>query len=77
MKKNFLQLVLAGLFALSIGTAAAVFAEAAGPVVPLGCPACDAQMGCAGSTCKCVYSWVIRGGGLEPADRYVCVPPTT
>jgi hypothetical protein len=73
MIKNYLQLVLGGLFALSVGTAAAVFADAAGPVDSLSCPACSDDFGCPGSTCKCKYSWV-RVGGLEPAGRYVCLP---
>jgi hypothetical protein len=57
MKKHFLQLVLAGLFALSAGTIGTVFAVVAlaPPAFGAVCPGCDANNGCIGSTCTCLF----------------------
>lgn len=59
MKKSFLQLVFAGLFALSVGTAGAVLAETTlvvpRPLAP--CPTCRTiDLSCPGSTCGCNYN---------------------
>jgi len=68
MKENFLRVVLAGLFALSVGTAGAVFAQ--GPLtVPVKCPSCSQDLACPGSPCNCKYNTL----GNPPG--YVCVPP--
>lgn len=70
MKKDFLRLVLASLFALSVGTAGAVFAEVAwAEPAPLAtCPACGVGLTCAGSRCNCTFN--ANTGG------YYCAPPT-
>lgn len=55
MRKDFLRVVLAGLFTLSVGAAGAVFA-AVRSVQPLAtCPSCSIDLGCPGSTCNCKY----------------------
>jgi hypothetical protein len=57
MRKDFLKLVLVGLFAVSIGTVGVVFAGVAwgGPALPK-CPACNKlDLTCVGSTCSCQW----------------------
>jgi len=63
MKKNFLRLVLVGLFALSAIPAAVVFAKVTWAQAPPPCPSCDGSLGCAGSRCTCQF----QGGG-----QYAC-----
>lgn len=56
MKKNFLRPVLAGLFAISIGTVGVAFAQvaSAGPGPLWSCPAtCVFSNGCPGVPCTC------------------------
>ena len=57
MKKNSVKLILAVLFALSIGTTVTVFGEVAlagGP--PPTCPkTCVFSQGCVGTTCTCTF----------------------
>jgi len=50
MKMHFLQLVLAGLFALSAGTVGVVLVVVAlaPPAFAAGCPTCDGNNGCIG-----------------------------
>ena len=57
MKEHFLQLVLAGLFALSAGTVGAVLVVVAlaPPAFAAACPSCDGDNGCVGSTCSCQF----------------------
>jgi hypothetical protein len=59
MKRKFLQVILVGLLALSVGTAATVFVGvASGQDFGGGgsCPkACDRLGGCPGSTCSCTF----------------------
>lgn len=68
MNRYFLRLVLAGLFALSVGVVAAVFAV--GSSAAFGqtrCPSqCNFDSGCPGSDCNCFPN--MQG-------EYVCVPP--
>lgn len=68
MKKNFLRMVLAVLFALSVGVAGGVFAEVAlaNPAPLAACPSCGGDGICAGSTCNCVFD-----GGTA----FHCAPP--
>jgi len=71
MKKGLLQLVLAGLFALSVGVAGAVIAETASaaprPLAP--CPDCNmSQLNCPGSTCTCAYN--------TTQNKYLCSKPS-
>lgn len=70
MNKLNLRLIFAGLFTLSLAVAGVAFAAAAVPAPSplLSCPHCDADGGCAGSTCTCVYN--------GPTNSYVCKPPT-
>ena len=69
MKKQIPRLVLAGLLALSLSTASAVFAQVtrSGVLPPAACPSCSLDLGCPGSTCTCEYN---NNGG------HYCKPPT-
>lgn len=56
MKKDFLRLVLVGLFALSAGAAAAVFVYVPPVAASSLCPTkCSTGQSCPGSTCICKF----------------------
>lgn len=70
MKKQFLKLAFAGLFALSLGTAGGIFAEVAtaGPlIVHCTYKVCQVSIGCPGTPCQCEYS--------NQYFEYECMPP--
>lgn len=79
MKKNFLQLVLAGLFALSAGTVGAVLLAVAlaPPAFAASCVVCQTQdVSCPGSpTCNCLWNsgtssyYTLCQGGTGPAPE--------